>query len=382
MGQIHVNENVHTAIGGTRPGKETLTFHRRLPDYHVTPLTSVEKLANTLGVANVWVKDESRRLGLPAFKILGASWALYCELIDRFHLQIEPWDHFEQLRQQLQGVPRLTLVTATDGNHGRGVARVASWFGFQARIFMPKGTVQARIEAIESEGAEVIIVEGDYDKTVEAAAKEQETHTLLIQDTAWPGYETVPRRIVEGYSTMFSEIEEQLKGKKEPEPEIMVVQIGVGSLAASLVQFYRNRDRIPIPRIIGVEPEGAACALASVKKNAPVSVTGPHCSVMAGLNCGTLSSIAWPLLRDGIDIFVTVDDNRAFEAMRTLADDGIVSGESGAAGAAGLFELFETDTDGSIRQHLGINRTSTILLISTEGATDPELYRHEVILNT
>lgn len=329
----------------------------------------------------IWVKDESRRLGLPAFKILGASWALYRELIDRFHVQAEPWENVEQLRRKLHALPPVTLVTATDGNHGRGVARAASWFGFRARIFMPKGTVQARVDAIASEAAEVIIVEGDYDNAVEAAAKEQRSHSWLIQDTAWPGYEAVPRRIVEGYSTMFWEVEDQLKEKNEPEPDILVVQIGVGSLAAAAVQFYRNRERRSKPRIIGVEAQGAACAFESAKRNAPVSVPGPHCSVMAGLNCGTLSSIAWPLLRDGLDAFVTVDDTRAFEAMRILAADGIVSGESGAAGAAGLLELFDSEAGRAARQQLGMDRNSSILLLSTEGQTDADLYQRIIHQN-
>jgi diaminopropionate ammonia-lyase len=324
------------------------------------------------------VKDESHRLGLPAFKILGASWAVYRTLIERLNLQIEPWQDIGQLREKLQLIRPLMLVTATDGNHGRGVARVASWLGFQSKIFMPCGTVPARIEAIESEGAEVVVVKGDYAAAVHAAAGEQGPRIWLIQDTAWPGYETIPRWIVDGYSTMFWEIEDQLTTQDEPQPDVVIIQIGVGSLATAAAQFYREGGRAGIPRLIGVESAGAACALASVETGRMVTIPGPHPSVMAGLNCGTLSSIAWPVLRDRFDAFIAIDDERTFEAMRRLFQDGLVSGESGAAGAGGLLELFNGDHGMAARQHLHINASSRILLLSTEGATNPELYRRIV----
>ena len=243
---------------------------------------------------------------------------------------------------------------------------------------MPAGTVRARIEAIQSEGAEVIVIEGDYDEAVKAAANEQDRNTWLIQDTAWPGYETIPRWVVEGYSTIFWEVHEQRKALRKPEPDVIVVQIGVGSLASAVVRYYRAESRAFHPKIVGVEPEGAACAFESVKAGHMVSTPGPHISVMAGLNCGTVSTIAWPLICDGIDAFVVIDNGRAFEAMRLLANDGIISGESGAAGLAGLLELFEHDANGSIREKLRINESSSILLISTEGITNPELYRRVV----
>ncbi|UCE17971.1 MAG: diaminopropionate ammonia-lyase [Gemmatimonadota bacterium] len=378
MGKLYHNKSVRIHGNASIPGQGPLEFHRRLPDYNVTPLIFARKLAQRLGVARVWVKDESNRLGLPAFKILGASYAFYRTLMERTSFELEPWDTIEQLREKLTSLRPLTLVTATDGNHGRGVARVARLFWLHSKIFVPRGTVQARINAIESEGAEVIVVEGDYDEAVKAAANEQDRNTWLIQDTAWPGYETIPRWIVEGYSTMFWEVHEQLKALKKPEPDVIVVQIGVGSLAAAVVQFYRGQGSSPAPRIVGVEPERAACAFESVKAGHMVSIPGPQTSVMAGLNCGTLSIIAWPLIRDGIDVFVAVDDERAFEAMRLLAEDGIISGESGAAGLAGYLELSEHDTTGSIREKLGITESTRILLISTEGATDPEMY-HRIV---
>ena len=376
MGQVYLNTKVQKIVNEPVPGKGPLEFHRRLPDYKVTPLICASKLASRCGVSKMWVKDESNRFGLPAFKILGASWAFFRTLQDRLHLPTETWDSLEQLKEKTESILPLTLVTATDGNHGRGVARVASWFGLTSRIFMPQGTVPGRIQAIESEGAKVTIADGDYDEAVAAAAKEQDPRTWLIQDTAWPGYETIPRWIIEGYSTMFWEVHEQLNALNELEPDVIIVQIGVGSLAAAVVQFYRGEERTSIPRIIGVEPEGAACALESVKADQMVSIPGPHQSIMAGLNCGTLSTVAWPLLRGGIDAFVVIDNEHAFEAMRLLTEDGIVSGESGAAGAAGLLELFESDAGGFIRLQLDINESSRILLISTEGATNPELYRH------
>ena len=378
MGQVFINNKVETNVDESIPGKEPLQFHRRLPDYMVTPLISAEKLASRLGVSKIWVKDESDRFGLPAFKILGASWAFYRAIQDHLNSTVEPWNTLEQLKKKTESLLPLKLVTATDGNHGRGVARVASWFGLKSKIVMPQGTERARIKAIESEGAAVILVDGDYDQAVTAAAHEQSPRTWLIQDTAWPGYETIPRWIIEGYSTMFWEIQEQLNGLNEPEPNVVLVQIGVGSLAAAVVQFYKGKEKTSTPRIIGVEPEGAACAFESAKTGHRVSTPGPHPSVMAGLNCGTVSTVAWPLLRDGIDAFVVTDNERAFEAMRLLAEDGFISGESGAAGAAGLLEIFEQDSGESLRRRLGINASSRVLLISTEGATDPLLYQRVV----
>jgi diaminopropionate ammonia-lyase len=266
-------------------------------------------------------------------------------------------------------------VTATDGNHGRGVARVASWLGIGAEVFVPSGTSRSRIDGIESEGAQVRVVSGDYDTAVEAAASRAAGDRWLIQDTAWQGYERVPALIVDGYSTIMEELDAQFAEMVWPGPDVVVVQIGVGSLAAAVTRHLRSGGGKRDPVIVGVEPEGAACAFESAAAGEPVSVPGPHTSVMAGLNCGTLSSLAWPVIRDGVDIFVKVSDEEAFESMRMLAADGIVSGESGSAGLAGLHSLLGDPAGREALEKYGVRGYFKALAISTEGITDQDMYR-------
>ena len=378
MGRLLFNDTVSASVVGSDPGPGPLEFHRCLPDYHPTPLRCLPELASRVGVGQVLLKDESDRLGLPAFKILGASWAAYRVAVKRLGHEPPPWSTIEELRSHLEPLKPLELVTSTDGNHGRAVARIAALLGFEARVFVPLSTAEARITGIESEGATVITVNGIYDDAVASAAGAQGDRSLLIQDTSWPGYEEVPTWVIEGYSTIFREIDSALAEAGEPGPDLVVVQIGVGALAAATVSHYRHADRGPAPRIVAIEPVGAACALAAFESGRVVTVRGPHDSIMAGLNCGTLATVAWPLLRAGIDCFAAIDDERAREAMRELAVVGVVSGESGAAGLGGLFELLEAGEAHVIRARLGIDNTSRVLIISTEGATDPALYERVV----
>ena len=383
MGVTIYNKRAVLDVGGEGATDAPLVFHRKLPAYRATPLVDLgESAARRFGVGRVWIKDESERLGLPAFKILGASWGVYRAIAERAPGLVGGWDTLSTLRERLRALGRITLVTATDGNHGRAVARVAAWFGFGARVFMPAGTIVERIGAIESEGAVVTVIDGDYDAAVAAAAgastRGGDSGSWLIQDTAWAGYETIPSWIVEGYWTLFWEIEEQRAALGAPDPDLVIVQIGVGSLAASAVRFYRAGKRRSRPRIAGVEPEGAACAFASIRAGHPVNVPGPHRSHMAGLNCGTLSSIAWPYIDRGIDAFVTIGDERCFEALRYLAASGVTSGESGAAGVAALMELCSSKDGEGVREALGLDRSSVILAISTEGITNTALYRRIV----
>ncbi len=349
-------------------------LHEMLPGYDVTPLVEAKTAARRIGVPRLLVKDESLRLGLPSFKILGASWAIFRELNRRFGIELEDMKDLESMKSKTSRELKVTLITATDGNHGRAVARSAALFGFDSLVFVPGSTVKARIEAIESEGAGVIVINGDYDAAVRAAAAEAGLDGWLIQDTGWPGYETVPGWIIEGYFTMFKEIEDQLAGRGEGDPALIAVQIGVGSLAASAARYYRRSPGGGTTVLIGVEPDCAACAFESVEAGKIVTVPGPHDSVMAGLNCGTVSSVAWPSLKSGIDVFTTIEDDVSFEAMRILAEDDIVSGESGAAALAGLLSISGTESG---REFLdgALSRTSgSVLVISTEGITDPEMY--------
>lgn len=335
------------------------SFHRRLPGYAVTPLHPAPTVAARLGLDELWIKDESARFGLPAFKILGASWAVYRLLVDR--LGTEPsWRDLDGLRRALRPLGALRFVAATDGNHGRAVARMAALLGYHATILVPKGTAGARIAAIESEGARVEIVDGTYDDAVAASAALASIDTIVVSDTSWPGYTRVPGFVIEGYATIAGEIDEQLGGAL---PDIVVVQSGVGALAAALVDHYSGTSTIVV-----VEPTSAACGLAAARAGHPVALPGPHDSIMAGLNCGTVSLVAWPRLDSGVDLFLAIDDRAAEGAMRELAAIGIVAGETGAAGLAGLDALARS-------AHPPVDLAGArVLVLCTEGATDPEAY--------
>jgi diaminopropionate ammonia-lyase len=354
--------------------RDPLEFHRRLPGYRETRLMQAPNLAKSLRVGEVWVKDESGRLGLPSFKILGASWATLRAVTERLGGEPGEWRTVGALADRVAGLRPMTLSAATDGNHGRAVARMARLLGFQARIFVPEGTAPPRIQAIESEGAPVTVVDGTYEDAVEAAAGLAGDRCLLIQDTAVDGEDRTARWVIEGYSTIFWEIEDRLAQIGREAPDLVAVQIGVGALAASVVRHFRRPEPSPRPGILGVEPHRAACALASMEAGGIVTIPGPHDSAMAGLNCGTPSSVAWPEVSGGIDLFVAVEDERAFEAVRAMAEAGLVSGETGAAGLAGLLEVL-TEGQREATGALGVDTNTRVLLISTEGATDPDAYR-------
>ena len=351
-----------------------IVFHARLPGYQPTPLRRLPELASRWGIGEVLLKDESNRCGLPAFKILGASWAAYRAVVELIGDEPRNWSTIDEFRERIRSVLPLRIVTATDGNYGRAVARVAALFGFEAQVFVPAGTAEARITAIESEGATVEVVNGTYDETVAHAAQEQADRSLVIQDTSWPGYEKVPRWVMEGYSTIFLEIQDALSQAGESEPTLVVVQIGVGGLAAAAVSHFRRPEVKSKPTILGVEPVQAACALAAIENDRIVTIPGPHDSIMAGLNCGTVASVAWPFLRTGVEAIVAIEDDRARQAMRELAPVGVISGESGSAGFAGLLEVLSRSDKDPLRRRLGISGETRVLLISTEGPTDPVMY--------
>jgi diaminopropionate ammonia-lyase len=353
----------------TPPDPRPLLFHRSWPDYQPTPLREAPAAARRLGVASVLVKDESMRLGLPSFKILGASWATYRVLCQRLGVDPAETPSWDGLAAQVAGKADLTLVAATDGNHGRAVARMARLLGLAAHILVPADMVPARRQALTTEGAEVTVVDGGYDAAVAASAELADDRHLVISDTSWPGYTKVPGWVIDGYSTLTGEILTQLTQEHRPEPSVVVVQIGVGALAASIARGFRDTPA----RIVGVEPASADCVLASVEAGYPVRLPGRQDSIMAGLNCGSPSLVAWPEVSAGLDVFTAVEDYEAEEAMRLLARDGIVSGESGAAGLAGLL---------AFSGELGLTGHDRILVISTEGATDPAGYARIVTAET
>jgi len=342
-------------------------FHRSFPRYRPTALVEVPALADELDVAAVLVKDESRRMGLPAFKVLGASWAVN-RAVSSHRGYAATATTLDELRERAAGGPGPTLVTATDGNHGRAIGRLAVLLGLAARIYVPAGLSEAVLDSIRSEGADVQVVEtGElYDDAVRlaAASVDDQGHELLIQDTSWPGYEDVPRWIVEGYSTLFAEIDEQLGLLGPGRPGLVAVPTGVGSLLQAAVEHYRRIDAPSRPAVLAVEPVTAACIATSLLAGEPTSVDTSFPTVMTGLNCGTPSLIAWPSIAGGLDAAIGVTDDEARGAVADLADLGLPVGPCGAAALAGARALL---ADPENRAALGIDRTSIVVLVSTEG---------------
>jgi len=347
------------------PAGSALAFHRSVPGYRPSPLRDLPELAAQLGIAELTVKHEADRFGLPAYKALGAFWAAWQALTPLAGSAVTDADpDLQRLAEALEQRPGITLLAATDGNHGHAVARIAHLLGVQARIFVPEDMSAARQTAIASEGAAVVTVAGSYDDAVAAAAAARSESSVLLQDTAWPGYEAVPRFIVDGYSTIFSEIDTQLAEAGREQPTLVLVPIGVGSLAAAAALHYRAPDRAEQPHLVGVEPTAAACMLESLKHGELTTVPGPHSSSMAGLNCGAPSSAAWPLVEAGFDALVAIPDARALEAVQVLAGAGVGTAESGAAAVGGLLELLAHPETGT---GLRLGPDTRVLALVTEG---------------
>lgn len=348
-------------------------FHRRMPAYAPTLLVDAPDIAASLGFGRVLVKAETRRMGLPSFKILGASWATYQAICSHLGHDPEPWSNINELAANLANLRPFRLATATDGNHGRAVSFMARLLGFEARVFVPNGMSAARIEAMEREGAVVTVVDGDYDDAVRRSADEEGDNCLVISDTSWPGYETIPSQVIEGYSTIFVEIDEAIASSNLRAPDVVVVPVGVGAFMAAAVTHYRSRPGGPA--LVGVEPFDANCVQVSAMNGAISHVPGPHRSIMVGLNCGQPSLTAWPRLASGVDWFASVSDDAARGAMRELAGSGVVAGETGGASLAGLQAIVADDHS---RLSLGDRAALTALVLVTEGATDPEAYERIV----
>lgn len=333
-------------------GEEASRFHRGLPGYAPTPVRSLPAVAARLGLGAVLLKDESDRLGLPAFKILGASWAV---------------------ERTLRRDPTVrTLVAASAGNHGRAVARCAARRGLACRIYLPAGSATARVEAIAVEGAEVVPVQGGYDGAVAAAARAAgEPRTALVADVSQQPAADSPRWVVDGYATLFRELTEQLA---EP-VNLLLVPVGVGSLAAAAVRWAVHEAGDT--QVVGVEPGAAACVTASLRAGAPVTVPTPGTS-MAGLDCATPSAVAWPVVRDGLTGTITVDDPDVHDAIRELAGAGLPIGDCGAAPLAALGRLVDDPDCRPLRAAVRLGPASRVLWVATEGPTDPAAYRATV----
>ncbi|HEY1523367.1 MAG TPA: pyridoxal-phosphate dependent enzyme [Solirubrobacteraceae bacterium] len=318
------------------PSGEASAFHRSLSGYRPTPVHRLDGIADELGLAAVRVKDESDRLGLPAFKILGASWAVERALHD------QPGTH--------------TLVAASAGNHGRAVARAAALRGLACRIFLPERSLPVRRAAIAAEAAEVVIVDGAYEQTVEAAARAGGAEGVaLIADVGDGG---PAEWVIDGYATLFAETAAQANYT------LILVPVGVGSLAAAAARHGAQVGAA----VVGVEPATAACLSASLRAGAPTAVPTPG-TTMAGLDCAEVSPAAWPTLQRGIAGTVTVTDSEAAAAVQELAAEGLTIGEAGAAPLAGLRNLKTDPRCADLCQRLGVGRHTGALLIATEGAT-------------
>ncbi|UOQ56983.1 diaminopropionate ammonia-lyase [Leucobacter allii] len=344
--------------GFARPGAEVLAFHRSLPGYAPTPLLELPGIAAELGVGRVLLKDESSRLGLPAFKVLGASYAISRALAARWNLTGAVT--VDELRAAARRQPPVTLLCATDGNHGRAVARTAATIGLPCRVFIPGSLTQEAKRAIAAEGAEVRELDAPYDDVVAAMRAHAATpeEALVIQDTAWPGYREIPGWIVDGYSTMLAELEAQLHETGEPRTDLVVAPAGVGSLAQAIVTHFRSVDAPPTVAV--VEPVAAPAIMHALQTGVAEPVATGR-TVMLGLNCGTPSELAWPVLRDGVDAAVLVDDAETLRAVRELREAGVDAGPCGAATLAGARRALER-----LGEALGLGASSTIVLFNTE----------------
>lgn len=378
---------------GQRPGADlTLTspgeaekarrFHSGLPGYAPTPLVSLDGLAHSLGVSKIWIKDESKRFGLNAFKALGGSYAMARCLSEKLGKPLEEMS-FEELCAPAarRALGDITFVTATDGNHGRGVAWAARLLGQKAVVYMPKGSAAERLENIRAQGAQAEITEYNYDDAVRLANRMAEEHGwILIQDTAWPGYEEIPAHIMQGYTTLAAETLQQLEEQGAERPTHLFLQAGVGSFAGAMLGSFVNAWGKDSPVTCIVEPDRAACLFQSAKAGEICPVTGEMDSMMAGLCCGEPCTISWEIIRAWADAFLACPDEYAALGMRLMGrpvqgDQAVTSGESGAVGVGVLSAILHEEALHDLCWTLGLGPDSRVLCISTEGDTDQENYR-------
>ena len=369
------------ALTGVEQAEHTRRFHSGLPGYRPTPLVERKALAEKLGVGNIWVKDESHRFGLNAFKALGGSYAMGRYLSKKLGKPLEELT-FEQLCAQpaRRALGEITFVTATDGNHGRGVAWSARLLGHKSVVYMPKGSALERLENIRAQGAQAEITEFNYDDAVRLANRQaQEKGWVLVQDTAWPGYEEIPAHIMQGYTTLAQEIAQQLDGQI---PTHLFLQAGVGSFAGAALGYFAALWGDQRPVTVIMEPDKADCIFRSAKADDGKLrfVTGDMDSMMAGLCCGEPCTISWEILDSYADAFVSCGDHYSAQGMRLLGraegeDTPVISGESGAVGAGVLQAIMQEERLAELRGQLGLDENSRVLLISTEGDTDRENYR-------
>ncbi|MCI8888239.1 MAG: diaminopropionate ammonia-lyase [Hungatella sp.] len=364
--------------------KKASNFHKSFPQYDVTPLTRLSDLAEYLGLKRLYVKDESYRFGLNAFKVLGGSYAIARHIAKELGRDVSqvPYSVLtsKELREQFG---QATFFTATDGNHGRGVAWAANKLGQKCVVRMPKGTTQTRLNNIAKEHATVTIEDMNYDDCVRLAAKEaaETERGIMVQDTAWEGYEEIPTWIMQGYGTLAMEADEQLSSDGS-RPTHILIQAGVGSLAGAVIGYFANRFKDNPPVMVVVEAGAADCLYRSAMQadGSRVNVTGDMLTIMAGLACGEANTVSWDILRNHADAFVSCPDWVSANGTRIYgaplgSDKRVISGESGSV-TLGLVHALMTNPEYEELKHaLKLDENSQVLLVSSEGDTDPDRYR-------
>ena len=363
-------------------------FHKSFPQYSVTPLQKLSALASYLGVKGIYCKDESYRFGLNAFKVLGGSYAMGRYIAKELGRDISqlPYNVLssDKLKEEFG---QATFFTATDGNHGRGVAWAAKRLGQKAVVRMPKGTTKTRFDNIAKEGAEVTIEEVNYDDCVRMAAAEaaKTEHGIIVQDTAWAGYEEIPSWIMQGYGTLVLEADKQLKENGVDRPTHVFVQAGVGSLAGAVVGYFAHKYKENPPVMVVCEASAADCLYRSAVQadGNLVNVTGDLQTIMAGLACGEGNTIGWDILKNHVTVFASCPDWMSAKATRIYAnplenDPHIISGESGSVPLGLAYTALHDEDAKDLKDALKLDENSNILVISTEGDTDPVRYREIV----
>ena len=363
-------------------------FHESFPQYSVTPLAKLDHMAAYLGLKEVYVKDESYRFGLNAFKVLGGSFAMARYIAKQTGKDVSELPYNVLTSDELRNeFGQATFFTATDGNHGRGVAWAANKLGQKSVVLMPKGSTQTRLNNILKEGAKATIEEENYDECVRMAnaMAEKTENGVMVQDTAWDGYEEIPAWIMQGYGTMANEADDQLHEAGCERPTHVFIQAGVGSLAGAVQGFFANRYPENPPKVVVVEAEPAACLYkgAAAGDGAIRIVDGDMPTIMAGLACGEPNTISWDILKNHVKVFIAAPDWVAANGMRMLAapvkgDAPITSGESGAAPFGALAAMMTMDEYKDLRNDIGLDENSKVLLFSTEGDTDPDRYKNIV----
>lgn len=362
------------------------SFHRSFPQYAVTPLTPLSNLAKHLGLKRLYVKDESYRFGLNAFKVLGGSYAIARYIAQQLGRDVSEMSYdvltSDKLREEFG---QATFFTATDGNHGRGVAWAANKLGQKCVVRMPKGTTKTRLDNIAKENATVTIEDLNYDECVRLAAKEAEAteHGIMVQDTAWEGYEEIPTWIMQGYGTLATEADKQLE-EDGSRPTHIFIQAGVGSLAGAVIGYFANRFKENPPKMVVVEANAADCLYRSAMQEdgSRIDVTGDMLTIMAGLACGEANTVSWDILRNHADAFVSCPDWVSANGTRIYGsplrgDKQVISGESGSVTLGLVHAIMTRPEYKDLKEALELDENSEVLLVSSEGDTDPDRY-HEI----